>query len=373
MKAWQRVFAYELAKMRKNRRELITGLIGLVLLLLLYEVVIVKLGEKDKQTEYVIYTDDSGSIIRDTEVGDFKLQSLVIQGSMKERLPLLLGDKFGAAVSFETNTVWYKSSDALSNTLHLYYTESLKRQKVVYNHPEVESALSSIAVEDLSNEKKYAQTMVGMTLPLMLLTLLTVRITSKTIEITSLEQKNGTLARVLLAPVSVRDLLLAKTLFACFYGIAASAVYITLIVVKDLIVSALGYGKDTTFLGAGLGCGTMLTLVLSVLLFSVLCASCAILFFSFGNGHKSTQLYTVFFTMGVYALVWLSLFRVGKITLAHYFVPFYDVALIMQDAIREDASVLPITITIGVNAILCIAIALQALRRCERENLAFDY
>ncbi len=374
MKAWQRVFVYELARLWKNRRELLLSLLGLIMLLFVYELVIVKLGDTNGFSEYAVYTDEVAGLTEDTAVGEILVHPVLLQGPVKSRIAELLADKieFGVAVSFEDNIVWYKASDTLSNSLRMFYVETIKRQSVLKNHPEAEIGFSNLKTVDLGDKRKYAQTMVGMSLPLMLLTLLTVKVTSKVSDITSLEQKNGTLARVLLTPVSVRELLLAKTVFACFYGTISSVIYITLMVFKDMIIGVLGYSNNTTFLGVGLTGSAVVAMALAVVLFSVLCASCVILFFSLGKGHQSTQLCTMLFVMGVYVLVWLSFFRIGHITAVHYLIPFYDVALIMQDAIREDVQALPAIITIVVNAGLCVVIALYALRRCEKENLAFD-
>lgn len=194
------------------------------------------------------------------------------------------------------------------------------------------------------------------------------------IDATAGEKERGTLESLLVAPVRRLEVVVGKALATMLFGLTAAVVGILSYTLSGQLLSAVGGSELGSVLSGSFSfeLGTVLLLLVSALLMAALVSSLLVAIAMFARSFKQAQSYvaplTFLLILPALGLQFADFFTVSN---GLYAVPILNILLLMNDAVRGQASAATILITWGsslVYAGLCLAFA---YRNFQREDVIF--
>lgn len=194
------------------------------------------------------------------------------------------------------------------------------------------------------------------------------------IDATAGEKERGTLESLLVAPVRRLEVVVGKALATLLFGLTAAVVGILSYTLSGQLLSALGGSELGSVLSGSFSFepSTVLLLLVSALLMAALISALLIGVAMFARSFKQAQSYvaplTFLMILPALGLQFADFFTVST---GLYAVPILNILLLMNDAVRGQASAAAVVIAWGsslVYAGLCLAFA---YRNFQREEVIF--
>jgi len=201
------------------------------------------------------------------------------------------------------------------------------------------------------------------------------------IDATAGEKERGTLEVLLVAPVRRVEVVVGKYLAVVLFGLAAAVMAIVGFVLGGTVLRRLflplvgdGGGEIVDVMGGQLTItpGTVLLLVVSALLMAGVIAALLLSVTLFARSFKEAQTYVAplsfLLIVPAIALQFRDLLGAGD---AVYWIPVYNVMLLMDDVVKGAADAGAILVTWGVMAAVVVLLLSFALASFRREDVLF--
>lgn len=240
-------------------------------------------------------------------------------------------------------TIFFNSTNTESQNLSLICKQMMMESIMAdFAEANMVDVSSRISITNVNEKSDTGNSLAAILFPYMLVLLLFQSTSEYAVDTIAGEKERGVFSKLLLAPVSPAPVISGKLLSSTVCGVLSTVVYISVVVGSACITGKDAFGlyeANITPLMIGL-------LVICALLLSCFFASLSILCSLYAKTVKEAQSMKlpVYGVTMVLALV--AMLRVGVVSHIHYFIPIYNICIVMQDILSTAADLSKVLITV---------------------------
>lgn len=266
----------------------------------------------------------------------------------------------------DTNTtIYFNSTNMVSQNLSLA-CKQMMLDRILANFAEANmmDMSSRISITDVNEKADTGNNLAAILFPYMLVLLLFQSTSEYAVDAVAGEKERGVFSKLLLAPVSPAPVISGKLLSSTVCGMLSTAVYIMVVIGSSWIT-----GKDAFGLyEANITPLMIMLLVICALLLSWFFASLSILCSLFAKTVKEAQSMKLPVYGATMVLALAAMLRVGTVSHIHYFIPIYNICIVMQDILSsgiESTKMLITVLSLSVCTAMVVTVTVMSFKKEE--------
>ena len=244
----------------------------------------------------------------------------------------------------DTNTtIYFNSTNTVSKNLSLVCKQMMVDSILAdFAESNMVNVSSRISISNVNEKSDTGNSLAAILVPYMLVLLLFQSTSEYSVDTIAGEKERGVFSKLFLAPVSPAPVISGKLLSSTVCGMLSTVVYILVVVGSARITGQDAFGlyeANITPLMIGL-------LVICALLLSCFFASLSVLCSLFAKTVKEAQSMKLPVYGATMVLALAAMLRIGTVSHIHYFIPIYNICIVMQDVLSSAVELTKILITV---------------------------
>lgn len=229
-------------------------------------------------------------------------------------------------------SIYYNDADSNS------YNLAVACEQVFYNNIAYEYSTSiktlNVVTHDLNSTMNMNNIFIATMLPYMLVLLLFQNTANFATDTIAGEKERGVFGKTLLTPVKPMPVIIGKILSSAICGLISCVIYFGVVSVVTRIT-----GQDTLGLkDANLTGGMIASIFLTATILCYFVATLVVLYSLRGKTVKEAQNSNRIVFVLVTVAAMMSMFRTGSLSYSHYFIPVYNICIVMQDILYSSVN-----------------------------------
>jgi sodium transport system permease protein len=355
------IFKHELKKIL-NDKKLLASMILVPIFVVFFMSFLTSIATETTQTsDPIIYSLNNVAIGESFQTQPVEYSSLE---DLKNNIELSPSDVV-LDISGESVIIYYNELDANScgNALmcETFFCQNITYEVLKSSEP------FEIFFNDTNNEIEINNILAATMLPYMLVLLLFQNTSNYAIDTIAGEKERGVFAKTLLAPVSPAPVIIGKILSSTICGIISCLFYFAITLVSEHVLGQDSFGLRNANLGIGMILGIFLCSSILCYLVATLGVFCSL---KTKNVKEAQDLSKIIFVLCTIASL-MSIFRAGVLPSWNYFIPVYNICILIQDILYSIVDINKILIVIASFSACSVIVSLLTINVLKKETINY--
>lgn len=234
--------------------------------------------------------------------------------------------------------IYYNSSEEISKVLS-DYVKSILLDDYRMSFFDVHDIKKDVTITNQGEEKAMGSAVMSAFIPYILVLFIFSNVFAYSGESIAGEKERGVFEKNLLTPVSPSVIISAKVVASIAIGLVTSVIYVCAQGLGTVVSSIAGLKDVSGFSGIDISAAKMLLLFTYVMLMCYLFSSIAVLCSLYAKNIKEAKAMLMPVMAVVTMLALMSMLRTGTVSRIMYYVPLYNVCIIIQDILNAVADI----------------------------------